>query len=108
MNKKIKIISLAFSIILVLVVFLREIRIVYGEVDKKHGILVNIDGVDRTVFEDEEDINIYLNRVKEIYMERHNDLTNIDIRSNIVYKEGEFLISDFSTPNDYAEYTMDT
>ena len=108
MNKKVKIISLVFCIILVSVVFLREIKVAYGEEDTKHGVLVNIDGIDRIVFENKEDICIYLNKVKEIYMERHNDLTNIEIRSNIVYKEGEFFISDFSTPSDYAKYTMDT
>ena len=56
MNKKVKIISLVFCIILVSVVFLREIKVAYGEEDTKHGVLVNIDGIDRIVFENKEDI----------------------------------------------------
>ena len=108
MNKKVKIISLVSCIILISVVLLRGMKIVYGEDSMKHGVLVNIDGIDRIVFENKEDIDTYLSKVKEIYSERHNDLTNIDIRSNIVCKEGEFLLSEFSTPKDYAQYTMDT
>ena len=55
MNKKVKIISLVSCIILISVVLLRGMKIVYGEDSMKHGVLVNIDGIDRKVFENKED-----------------------------------------------------